>query len=251
MLAGIATLLFTVLAGIYTAFILPSLQDYLKTRIARYNSQREESEASRNKINLIYLNPLRLWLEEAYVRLSEIADGIDTHGSAAALLFVTQPSDVSKQEAAWFNSEGCYLVSTCYITACLFFAIKQVRDNIPYLRLAKGSDTELMTLLFQVSQAFLQELGVFYVIQPSIGNDVYLAAHKRLMTYREFCELLQQPEQRVWFDRLILFYLETGAGKKRARIQTALRAIQALSTFLDSHIGKGVAIGDRLKAERG
>jgi hypothetical protein len=249
MLAGIATLLLTALAAIYTALILPFLQDYLKARIARYNRQREELEASRNKINLTYLNPLRLWLEEAYVRLSEISHAVNQQGTVNSLLFITDPKDISSQEAEWFNGEGCYLVSTCYITACLFFAIKQVRDNIPYLRLSRESDTELMTLLFRISHAFLQDFGVFYVTQPSIGNDLYLPSQNRLLTYREFCEMLQVPENRVWFDRLILFYLETGRGEKPQRIQAALQAIHELSSFLDAHIGKGVAIEERLKAE--
>lgn len=249
MLTGIASILVTVLAAIYTAFILPSLQDYLKSRIARHNRQREEIEAQRHKINLTYLNPLRLSLEEAYIRLREIAKDVDQQGIVPALLFIENPADISTQEAEWFNGEGCYLISTCYITACLFFAIKQVRDHLPYLRLSRESDTELMNLLFRVSRAFLQDLGIFYVIQPSIGSDLYLSAQNRLMTYREFCERLQDPAHRVWCDRLILFFLETGQGKKRDRIPAALHAIQELSAFLDKHIGKGVVIEERLKAE--
>lgn len=250
MLTGIVSIIVAALAAIYTAFILPSLQDYLKSRVARYNKQREEAEVNRNKINLTYLSPLRLWLEENYVRLSEILTRVSDEGGACKyLLYIETPREVSEQGADWFNGKGCYLISSCYITACLFFTIKQVRDNIPYLRLSKESDTELMTLLFRVSHAFLKDFGVFYVTQPSIGNDLYLRDQNRLMTYREFCELLQNPERRVWFDRLINFYLETGRGEKRDRIQAALDAIKNLSGFLDKHIGRGVSIQERLEAE--
>lgn len=140
-------------------------------------------------------------------------------------------------------------VSTGYITACLFFTIKQVRDHIPYLRLSRESDTELMTLLFRVSRAFLQDFGIFYITQPSIGHDLYLPDRNRLMTYREFCEMLKDPERRVWFDRLFTFYIETGKGEKGDRLRAALNAIRDLSDFLDRHIGKGVAIEERLRAE--
>jgi hypothetical protein len=37
--------------------------------------------------------------------------------------------------------------------------------------------------------------------------------------------------------------------KKTQRIQAALQAIHELSLFLDTHIGKGVAIEERLKAK--
>ncbi|NEQ47464.1 MAG: hypothetical protein F6K00_29555 [Leptolyngbya sp. SIOISBB] len=48
---------------------------------------------------------------------------------------------------------------------------------------------------------------------------------------------------------MVLFYLETGQGKRRDRIPAALQAIQELSAFLDQHIGKGIAIEEGLEAE--
>ncbi|HEY9877290.1 MAG TPA: hypothetical protein V6D29_02485 [Leptolyngbyaceae cyanobacterium] len=249
MLAGIASVILTVLAAIYTALILPSLQEFIKARVAQYSKQQDDDEANRQKVNLTYLNPLRLWLEETYVRLNGIYNRVANDGNCSALLFIETPGDVSDQEDSWFNEEGCYLISSCYITACLFFSIKQVRDNIPYLRLSRDSDAHLMTLLFQVSHAFLKDFGVYYVLQPSIGNDVFLPSQNRLMTYREFCEMLQVPERRVWCDRLIQFYLETGRGEKCDRIRAALTAIQTLCQFLDVHIGQGVSLKERLAAE--
>jgi hypothetical protein len=78
---------------------------------------------------------------------------------------------------------------------------------------------------------------------------MYLPEQNRLITYREFCEMLQNPEKRVWFDRLITFYIETGKGEKQARIQAVLNAIKELSRFLDKHIGQGVSIEERFRAE--
>lgn len=249
MVSGILSVVVTAIAAIYTALLLPSLQQYLSARAAQWIRQKEEADAQQAAINLTYLNPLRLWLEEAYVRLWDISVRLSQQPRCEALLTVQAPDAVSDQEAAWFNEQGCYLISTCYLTACLFFALKQVRDNIPYLRLTKAGDTELMTLMFQVSHAFLRDLGIYYVIQPSLGNDLYLPTQQRLMTYREFCIQLQVPEQRVWRDRLIRFYLEVGAGRRSANLAAALAAIQALSNFLDTCIGRGLSIEERLKAE--
>jgi type II secretory pathway pseudopilin PulG len=66
MLTGIASIVVTLLAAIYTAVILPTLQQYLSARATQLAKQREETEAEQAKINLTYLNPLRLWLEETY-----------------------------------------------------------------------------------------------------------------------------------------------------------------------------------------
>jgi hypothetical protein len=167
MLTGIASVIFGVITAIYTAFILPSLQDYIKARAASHHKQREETEANRNKINLTYLNPLRLWLEEAYFRLSEISTKVTNQGGTVKhLLYFEDPKDISNQSAEWFNSKGCYLISTCYITACLFFAIKQVRDNIPYLRLSRESDTELMTYYFVSAMLSYRTLAFSMSLNP-------------------------------------------------------------------------------------
>jgi hypothetical protein len=39
----------------------------------------------------------------------------------------------------------------------------------------------------------------------------------RLLTYREFCERLTDPEWRTWVDGLIVFHLETARGEKERR----------------------------------
>lgn len=250
MLTGIASLLLTTAAAIYTGLILPLLQQYLQARIDRHTKDMDEAQAHRKKVALTYLNPLRLWAEETYVRLSEISVRLRRSGDRLpALTYVTHPKTVSQKDADWFNGKGCYLISTCYITACLFATIQQVRENMPYLSFSKESDTELMTLMFYVSHGFLQDLGVFYVTQPSIGQRLYLPDQSRLMTYREFCLLLQDPEERIWCDRLINFYIETGQGQKLHRIEAAIVAIANLSQFLDTHIGQGVSLQERLNAE--
>jgi len=78
---------------------------------------------------------------------------------------------------------------------------------------------------------------------------MYLVREKRLITYREFCQLLQNPEARVWFDRLLIFYIETGQGKQLKRIEDILSAIQNMSSFLDRVAGGGNSIQERLEVE--
>ena len=57
--------------------------------------------------------------------------------------------------------------------------------------------TRLAALLLGVHQSYLSELGIFYVTQPSIGQSMWVPGRDRLMIYREFCELLQNPGQCV------------------------------------------------------
>jgi hypothetical protein len=75
--------------------------------------------------------------------------------------------------------------------------------------------------MLRVSHSFLRDQGIYYVLQPSIGQDMIVAKRNRLVTYREFCELLRTPTRRVWLDRLIAYYFETGRGMKLDRVADA------------------------------
>src|ERR1700724_1515071 len=178
----------------------------------------------RGQINSKYLNPLRLYAEEVYFRLFEISF---KPGFASFLRSVQEEKELTQREDVWFTGTGCYLASSCYFTACLFASIAKVRTDIPYLRLGRKADTELLRQTFLVSRAFLQDLGIFYPIQHSIGWEMFRDG--RLLTYREFCQVLKIAKRRLWFDRLTRFYLDLASDNERARqrAQAALLAIWA------------------------
>ncbi|MEM7793051.1 MAG: hypothetical protein AAF579_01195 [Cyanobacteria bacterium P01_C01_bin.118] len=202
-------------------------------------------------INSEYLNPLRLYAEETFFRLYEIDERF-ARGQKENLLFLAEtktPQQLSSQSDAWFNGEGCYFVSTCYFTACLFACINKVRADMPYLKLGKTGDTELLSRMFAVNRGFLQELGIFYAIQHSIGSELYLTKEQRLLTYREFCQLLENSETRVWFDRLLMFYMDINGGQRMPMVAQSMRAIYNLSKFCDHIVQGNSSIDARLRLE--
>ena len=210
------------------------------------SKERQETE----RIISSYLNPLRFYLVENYFRLTEILQSISKAGGThEALLYLSDVEDVSERSPEWFNNHGCYLISSCYLTARLFYQLDKIRQEISYLQLSQNEDTELVTLITMLSRCFSQGYGIYYLLQPSIGNDMYLASENRLITYREFCQMLQNPERRVWFDRLLTFYVETGQGQNLKRVENILGAIQSLSLFLDGIVGGGNSLKERLEIE--
>jgi hypothetical protein len=217
------------------------------------NSYRETKSKEKQEVDRIistYLNPLRFYLVENYFRFSEILQRIAKgNGKYEPLLYVTDATEISGQSAEWFSGYGCYLISSCYMTARLFYQLDKIRQELSYLQLSKEDDTELITLITMLSRCFGQDYGVYYLLQPSIGNDMYLASEKRLITYREFCQMLQNPETRIWFDRLLNLYIETGQGQSLKRIEDIMGAIQSMSSFLDRVAGGGNSIKERLEVE--
>ena len=235
---------------VYSALLFPLIQKYLETQTTQYQQQKQKEKETIEQINLKYLSPLRLYLVESFIRLYEIDRKITESKEHKALSFIETPEEISNKKISWMIGEGCYLISSCYLIACLFFTIKQVRDAVPYLKIGKNEDTELLKLMEQINIYFGGlEGGVFYVIQFSLANDIYLSDKQRLMTYREFCEILQEVNKREWWDGLIIFFIRAGKGENIERLKLAKDAIYSLSEFLDKHIGKGNSIDSRLKAE--
>jgi hypothetical protein len=225
---------------------------FISVQLSGRQQRRGEERAERREVNARYLNPLRLHLVENHFRLSEILRRADPgDGRVRDLLVVQEPAEVSAKDAAWFNGVGCYLVSSSYLTACLFAQLKEVREDIPFLRLSGADDTRLAQLMLQVHRGFLADGGIYYVTQPSIGEDLWIRDEARLRTYREFCQLLEDPGARVWLDRLLSFYLETGRGEKRGRVEHAVAAMGELAEFLDGCVGGGRAITMRWESEGG
>jgi hypothetical protein len=103
--------------------------------------------------------------------------------------------------------------------------------------------------MFKVSHAFLQNKGIYYAIQPSIGIDMFNNENNRLISYREFSQMLQIPQKRVWFDRLLQFYIDIGNGLNLGRVNEALIAMYNLSKYLDKIVQGGTSIPERYKSE--
>jgi hypothetical protein len=226
--------------ALVTALLVVLVSDYLK----RKSEERQE----RGRVSLKYLNPLRLYLAENYIRLSQITGTISKQRRCEPLLFVSEAEAVSDQEPEWFNAEGCYLISSCYFAACLLYHLRKLGEDFPYLGLKPNEDTRLLDLMFEVSAGFLQNLGIYYAIQPSIGIDMYLPDRDRLMTYREFCEVLRNPEKRKWFDRLLNFYIDSGQGTSLDRALNVVDAMRNLAALLDKVVGSA-AYAERYKVE--
>jgi hypothetical protein len=193
---------------------------------------------------------LRYYSAEVFFRIQEVLRRAkDSGGVCRDLACIDGPEELSQRDSKWFNGEGCYLVLTCYLSACLFSYAKEVKEDFLANSLPQDIDAELMRLLLKVSLGFLKDLGVFYVTQDGIGELVHVEGRHGVMSYIEYCSLLLDAEKRVWLDRLCDFYLAAGRGNNLARLESVLRAILDLSDFLDVLIGMGPSVRERLKAE--
>jgi len=185
---------------------------------------------------LRFLNPLRYHTVENYLRLRKILDQITEENGVLALTFAADAKETRSRPVGWYGNEGHYLISSSYLAACFFSMAARIRRSLPFITLNEKDDTEVLNLIRRVSLGYLDELGVFYVIQNSIGDLMWNG--ERIISFSEFCEKLKSPDG-IWFDRLINYYIDLGHGNRKDGVEKAVQAMSALAEFLDKQIGGG------------
>lgn len=204
-----------------------------------------------SQLSAAHLNDLRLYTEETFFRLHEINSRVVVDQKASRLFLPpeTNTYQISQQDDIWFNGKGCYFLSSCYFTACLFACIKKIREEIPQRTLRTKNDTAFLSAMFAVSNGFLIDLGIFYATQHSIGNEMYIHDEQRLVTYGEFCQIIQTPHKRIWFDRLISFYLDINQGKRDSNLVATIEGLYGLAQFCDRLDQNNSAIDEQLRTD--
>ncbi len=230
--------------------ILTPLLPLVSFFLGYYFNRLIEKSKNDKELNKRYLNGLRLYLEETYYRLFQINQIVLQDGNCPSLTLINSFREIKKHDKHWFVNEGCYLISSSYLVACLWGTIEKLRQEYPYITIKKKDDTLILNKVFEINLAFLKDLSVFYVLQHNIGQIMYNKSEERLLNYAEFVELLINDKSSIWFERLINFMIEVGEGKKKKNIELALDAINSLSKYLEAKYKLGPSIKNRLEMER-
>lgn len=217
----------------------------LSQLLIRNNEKRKALDADVDRFHKYYFNPIRFVLSENYYRLYEM---VEKEGKREKLLVVDESIEVMRKNIDWFIKDGCYLISSCYFTACLFAYMENIRNGIPFFKSSYHNDTKIMELINKLVVDFSSNLNIFYVIQMNIGKEFYIKEENRVLTYREFCMLLKNEEIFKWYQSLIDFYLRIGNGESDQQ-RVLLVHIKELAQFLDEMVFGGDSIKQKMLAE--
>lgn len=233
-------LLNAVIAATTSVFVV-----ILSQLLIRNNEKRKALDADISRFRKYYINPIRFILSENYYRLYEI---MEKEEKREKLLVVDESVEVRGKNMDWFVKDGCYLISSCYFTACLFVCMENIRNGIPFFKSSYHNDTKIMELINKLVVDFSSNLNIFYVIQMNIGKELYIKDENRVLTYREFCVLLKNEENFKWYQTLIDYYLRIGKGESIQQ-KLLLVHIKELSKFLDKMVLGGDSIKQKMLAE--
>lgn len=220
--------------------ILSQLLIYINNQRLKQN---EESDAVLKQ----YLSPARFMLSENYFRINQIVEQVEKSGKDQRLLTVNRVSEIAEKPEEWFNGEGCYLVSTCYLLACMFSYIEKIRFQAAFFKMSYNEDTELIKLVNKLSAEFSKGY-IYYVIQMDIGQMIS-DDKKGVRTYREFCNDIKNESNLKWFRSVFEFFLNLGQGNCDVA-KHILEDIQEFSQYIDHSVSGGDSIKQKLLAEQ-
>ena len=172
---------------------------------------------------------------------------VKREGNAKKLLTVNHASEIAGKEDEWFCREGCYLVSSAYLLACMFSYIDNIRTKLSFFRLPHNTDTELIRLINKLTAEFSRG-GIYYVIQMDMGKKIS-GAETGVLSYREFCMLLKNGQDLIWYSSIIDFFLRLGRGRYQ-EAEYILKDIGELTHYIDHAVSGGDSIEQKMQAER-
>lgn len=131
----------------------------------------------------------------------------------------------------WANDEGFFAVSCLYITALYFSYASKVRRRYPFFELSEGNNKDLLYHISDVRISAGGKFGIWEDIQDSLGDYLMEKDTGRIKNYREFCEMLSEPSQAVWFNRMLDFYRDFNI-KLEDQLENIELSLQGLIRFL-------------------
>lgn len=214
--------------------------------IAR-KEKRQYKKTTMAQLRKEYIDPLRFAVSENYFRLHEL---IEAQNSLQSICEIHGEDELPNQPDEWYAGKGCYLISSCYLTAHLFYCMEHVRSAVPFMELSSSDDTDLLAQINMATVAFSQ-LGIYYVLQRDIWREFQGGSGGVLMRYREFCTALQNRENLVWYAPLVRFYLalHQEIQSNPDKVDKLMESLRNLSAYLDRIAKGGDSIERKLHVE--
>lgn len=223
------TSIISAIIGILTALITTT---YKMKKQQYFEKQKEKS-----RIRLKYLNPLLVASLDYLERMIDIKKRRQVEEKKNKMVQWFLEIKINKRMDKksfeyWANDEGYFAISTLYVTAVYFFYASQIRRELPFIELSPGDDKTLLEHISYVRTSIGGKYGIWETIQDSLGAYLLDNRNETVINYRQFCDLIIDQTEYVWFNRLIDFYRDINK-KTEDHINKIISSLQSLIEFLN------------------
>ncbi len=219
--------------------ILGIIAALITTSYKLKREKQREREKEKKHIRLKILNPFLIASEDLLERLMDIKKRRKDPDKCSDMInwfrdIKTYPWQDKLGFGYWANDEGYFAMSTLYITALYFYYSSKIRRDFPFIELEFGGETALLSHISAVRTSLGGKFGIWEAMQDSFGT--YLAAENGVVkNYREFCELIIDRPDNIWFNRLIDFYRDIDK-KLDDHIDNIEHSLKNLIKFLNQNL---------------
>lgn len=251
------------------SLVIAYLTATLKTRteLQQEKAKRELDVSQQQKYN--YFLPFKYLADEFGSRLRHIINRLSEQGEKHDNMVKRFQLDIDNKDHTWFYNDvvgpkgGYFFISTIYLNLMLFYWIKRIQDNYPYIPL-KITDKDLPELMehnrIAQEQNYLSpisdeceirgfvrnikmliggENGIPYALHDSFGDFMMDYSKGAPINYDDFCKSLMDKSSRIKFRPLINFWLNiiNKAGQPdRARMTKLMHLANVLEILKKTDI---------------
>jgi len=222
------------------------LSAWFTMRSSYVMKQREKESEERSKLQLQYLDPLRVASQDLHDRLIEIRERQNQKDlilqTGLQQLIANKTGNAPDNPpykyiwqnkgdyAEWANYIGCFTLSTLRITALYFYQAGKILQQLPYVKLSSEDDAGLRKHLIDVRSALGGSYGIWSDLQDSIG-EYLLKENGQPRNYREFCCEIVDDVNYCWFSRPIHFFADFHL-KTPDEVERMIKSLAELERFL-------------------
>lgn len=233
-----------------------------RTELQQEKAKRELEISQQQKYN--YFLPFKYLANEFGGRVKHIVDRLSEQGEKHDNMVKRFRVDLNNKDHAWFYNDsigphgGYFFTSTLYLNLLLFYWIKQIQENYPYIplkttngnsreirehnKITEGqinitpisNECEISDFIKDIKRFIGGENGIPYGLQDSFGDFMIDYSKGTQINYDEFCRLLMDKSIRVKFSPVINFWsnlIEKSNQPNSARV-TKLKNLANLLSIL-------------------
>jgi hypothetical protein len=206
-----------------------------RTELQQEKAKRELDITQQQKYN--YFLPFKYLADEFCSRLRHITARLSEQGEKHDNMVRRFQLNIDKKDHNWFYNDvvgphgGYYFISTIYLNLMLFYWIKQIQDNYPYIPLkitdknlhelkehnkiaeeqnyvsAMPSECEIHNFIKNIKTLLGGANGIPYGLHDSFGDFMFDYSKGTRINYDDFCKSLIDKSSRTKFTPVIKFWL--------------------------------------------
>ena len=219
--------------------ILGIVAALITTQYKFKKERQREREKEQEHIRLKFLNPLLIASEDLRGRIIDIKRRRKDATKCEEMMhwFRDIKANTRQDKQAfgfWANDEGYFAMSTLYITAVYFHFASRIRRDFPFVKLESNRPTALLSRIAEVRTSIGGKFGIWEAVQDSLGT--YLSDEKNgVKNYKDFCELIIDKGECIWFNRLVDFYRDVDK-KLDDQLDNIEHSLKELIEFLNNNL---------------